>query len=480
MDKPNIICICCDTFRADIVGPGQKLSFVDTPNLDALHSQSVVFDSAFGESQPTLHMRQAFFTGNRTYPYHANPPHRGLASKSPGWHPIPHDQTTLSEKLFEAGYITGLTTDVFHMFKPCGNYHRGFMDWDFIRGQEADPIRRGPLDVVDLTPHVPDDLETTRLHTTLHTYLINVAERQREEDYFTPRVFKSAMRFLEDNYRHGPLFLWVDSFAPHEFWDPPRQFADRYFSDPAAKDFILPQMANHRDRATITQADIERTRALYYGYVSFVDKWAGALLNKVDELGILDESIIVFTSDHGTELADNGHFGKNGHGPRIYNARIPLSFRMPGAELAGTHVEPYVLSHDLHATLLDLAGVDYPEPIQGRGLWPLVTGEADDLHGDQFISSWSAQACVRDRQWAMIVNTVVPGAKPELFHTAEDPYEGTDVAEVNPGVVGERLKALEELLGGPLPATYGHQPDDRNDCSLRRHVEVRQELGMPL
>ena len=57
---------------------------------------------------------------------------------------------------------------------------------------------------------------------------------------------------------------------------------------------------------------------------------------------------------------------------------------------------------------------------------------------------------------------------------------GHDVADTNPEVVAERLKALEELLGGPLPAIYDHQPDDRNDCSLRRHVQVREELGMPL
>jgi len=233
MDKPNVVVICCDTFRADMVGPGQRLSFVETPNLDQLMSQSVVFDSAFGEAQPTLHMRLAFFTGNRTYPYRRDVPHRGLAAASPGWHPIPHDETTLSEKFFEAGYITGFSTDVFHMFKPCCNFHRGFTVWDFIRGQEADPIRRGDLDAIDLTDFVPDGMEELSFRGALHQYLVNVRDRRGEDDYFTPRVFKSAAHFVEDNYRHAPFFLWVDSFAPHEYWDPPMQFADRYFEDPA-------------------------------------------------------------------------------------------------------------------------------------------------------------------------------------------------------------------------------------------------------
>ncbi len=482
MDKPNLVVICCDTFRADLVGPGQRLSFVATPNLDQLMRESVVFDSAFGEAQPTLQMRLAFFTGNRTFPYRKRVPHRGLFAVTPGWHPIPHQETTLAEKLFEAGYVTGFVTDVFHMFKPCGNFHRGFLVWDFIRGQEADPIRRGDLAAVDLTPHVPDDLEPTRLHTTLRNYLINVRDRRREEEYFTPQVFRSAARFVEDNYLHGPFFLWVDSFAPHEFWDPPMHFADRYFADPSAKQFVLPQMANYRDQATVTAADIERTKALYYGYVTFVDKWIGMLLDKLDELRLWDDTIVVFTSDHGTEVDDNGAFGKNEHGPREYCARIPLMIRLPGAERAGTHVQPYVLSHDLHATLLDLVGVDYPEPIEGRSLWPLVTGELDDLHGDTIITSWSSgnRACVRDRQWALIVGLSSPQPQPELFHSAVDPDEGDNAAEQFPDVVADRIARLEDFLGQSLPAQFDEEPDDRNPCNLHRHIELRQNLGLPL
>ena len=480
MKKPNVVCICCDTFRADIVGAGQKLSFVHTPNLDRLMSESVVFDSAFGEAQPTLTMRQAWFTGNRVFPFRNNPPHRGLVSVSPGWHPIPHEQTTLAEKFFEAGYVTGFSTDVFHMFKPCGNYHRGFMVWDFIRGQEADPIRRGDLDAVDLTRHIPRGTEKSGFQGTLHTYLVNVQDRRGEDEYFTPQVFESAARFVEDNYRHGPFFLWADSFAPHEFWDPPMHFADRYFADPEAHDYLLPQIANHPDGVSVTEADIERTKALYYGYVTFVDKWIGRLLEKLDELRLWDDTIVVFTSDHGTEVWDNERFGKNQHGPRIYNARVPLTIRMPGADLAGTRVDPYVLSHDLHATLLDLAGVDYPEAIEGRSFQPLMTGDADDLHGDTIITSWSKFACVRDRDWAMIVNTMVPDPKPELFHTAVDPYEGEDVADVNPEVVRDRLSKLEAFLGQSLPAEYVSQPDSRNDCSIKSHRQVREELNLEL
>lgn len=476
----NLVCICCDTFRADIIGPDQKLSFVETPNLDRLMSESVVFDNAFGEAQATIQMRLAFFTGNRTFPYNSNPGSRGLMCQSLGWHRIPDEHTALAEKLFESGYVTGFMTDVFHMFKPTMNFHRGFMHWEFIRGQEADPLRCGPLDAVDISPYIPPDDEYNPMHDVLRQYLVGIRNRRTEDDYFTPRVFKAAMRFVEDNYRREPFFLWVDSFAPHEFWDPPMQFADRYYADPEARDFILPQFANRRHAATVSPADVERTKALYYGYVTFIDKWIGALLGKLEELGLMDNTIILFTSDHGTELMDNGVFSKNIHGPRIYNHQIPLLVRMPGKEHAGARIQPYVLSHDVHATILDLLGVDWPEPIQGRSAWPLVTGQARDLHGDTIISGWTQTACVRSPQWAMMVDTVTEGAQPKLFHTAADPYEGEDVAGEYPDVVQDCLARLEEYLGAPLPYGYGHQVDMRNQMTLGRHLNIRRALDPPM
>ena len=477
----NIICICCDTFRADIVGPDQKLSFVETPNLDQLMRESVVFDRAYGEAQATIQMRLAFFTGFRTFPYNENPGGRGTMNFCLGWHRIPDSRTTLSEILFDHGYVTGFVTDVFHMFKPNMNFHRGFMHWNFVRGQEADPVHCGPLDAVDISPHVPDDEVDSPRHAGIRQYLIGIQDRRTELDYFTPQVINNAIRFLEDNYRRPPFFLWIDSFAPHEYWDPPTHFADRYYEDPAAKDFILPQIGqNVHGNLKKTESEIERTKALYYGYVTFVDKWIGVLFDKLEEMRLWDDTIVIFTSDHGTELMDNGVFSKNIHGPRNYNHQIPLMIRAPGRQHAGTRVEPFVLSHDLPATILDLLGIEPPEPIEGRSAWPLVTGQAADLHGDTIISGWTQRACVRDREWAYIIDTLAPESGALLFHSAEDPYERKDVAADHPDIVSDRRRKLEDFLGGPLPATYGHQVDRRNVMTLARHLEIRRDLGLPL
>ena len=120
----NIVAICLDTFRNDIVGPGpgKKLSDVRTPFLDDFYSRSVAFEGAYGEGQPTLQMRRAFFTGRRSFPWRYNFDRRGHWHHAPGWHKIPPEQDTLAELLVERGFLTGLVADAYHMFKPTMNY----------------------------------------------------------------------------------------------------------------------------------------------------------------------------------------------------------------------------------------------------------------------------------------------------------------------------------------------------------------------
>ena len=86
------------------------------------------------------------------------------------------------------------------------------------------------------------------------------------------------------------------------------RFADQYFKAEGVKDYIYPQMV--QDYKTLTDDEIRRTKALYYGYVTFVDKWIGYLLSALTDLGLWEDTVICFVSDHGTELMDHNQFGK--------------------------------------------------------------------------------------------------------------------------------------------------------------------------
>ena len=134
----NIIFITIDSLRADFVGVNGN-DWIRTPNLDRFANAGVLFKRAYPESIPTLQVRRALFTGRRCYPFSDWVFDPQLPN--PGWVPVPKDQKVLAEILAEQGYRTALVTDVFHTFRPNMNFHRGFDEWRWIRGQEYDRIR---------------------------------------------------------------------------------------------------------------------------------------------------------------------------------------------------------------------------------------------------------------------------------------------------------------------------------------------------
>ena len=451
----NLIVICLDTFRADMVGPGRKMSYVQTPNLDRLAAESVSFERAFGEGQPTLQMRRAFFTGRRSFPWRYNFDRRGHWHHAPGWHKIPPDQDTLAEILVERGFLTGLVADTYHMFKPTMNYTRGFCTYDFVRGQETDNWRGGTLAMIEEqlarhTHHPPEEASFP-----LKQYLWNQRGRQAEEDYQCARVFRSAVDWLDDNAANAPFFLWIDSFDPHEPWDPPTAYADRYYAyGPEVKnpvDYIYP---NNDDA---TPEEQERIKALYCGEVTLVDKWVGVLLQKLDQLGLWDDSIVILISDHGTQLNDQTHFGKGADALHPFNTRIPLYVRHPSGPRE-FKVDAFVQSHDLLPTVLRLLDVPYAN-VDGQDAWALVTGERAQLR-DHVVIGWAGfvsgpaggRASVRDDEWNYVTTVHQEDPAPELYHLPTDPDERVNVHDQHPDVVALQRRRLEAVVGQPLPA----------------------------
>ena len=452
----NLIVICLDTFRADLVGPGRKMSYVETPNLDRLASESVSFERAFGEGQPTLQMRRAFFTGRRSFPWRYNFDRRGHWHHAPGWHKIPPEQDTLAEILVERGYMTGLVADVYHMFKPTMNYTRGFCTYEFLRGQETDNWRGGTLDMIEaqMRRHSRDPEEGAR-RLALVQYLWNQRHRKRPEDYQCARVFRAAMDWLDDNAANAPFFLWIDSFDPHEPWDPPTEYADRYYRyGPEVErpiDFIYP---NNRDA---TPEEQERTKALYCGEVTFVDEWVGAFLRKLSALDLWQDTIVMFTSDHGTQLCDQTRFGKGPDELHPFNTQIPWTIRHPDGP-RGLTIDAFVQSHDLLPTVMRLLDVPYAN-VDGQDAWALVAGEREQLR-DHAVIGWAGfvsgpaggRASVRDDEWNYVVSVHEEDPHPELYHLASDPGEVHNVHDAHPEVAARQRRRLEAVVGQPLPA----------------------------
>ena len=183
------------------------------------------------------------------------------------------------------------------------NFSRGFAHLDFVRGQESDNWRTGDPRLIEdqLRQHVREPINW-QLHAGLVNYLLNQRHRRSEDDYSCARVFRSACEWLNDNHTVGPFFLWIDSFDPHEPWDPPPGYADEYLPDYSGKDFITPGAAS--ETGDPTEEELRRIKALYLGEVTFVDKCIGQLLSKIEDLKLRDDTLVVLLSDHGTQLRD--------------------------------------------------------------------------------------------------------------------------------------------------------------------------------
>jgi arylsulfatase A-like enzyme len=404
----------------------------------------------------------------RSYPWCYNFDRRGHWHHAPGWHKIPPHQDTLAEVLLDDGYYTGMVADAYHMFKPTMNYTRGFVAYDFIRGQESDNWRAGTTDAVtdQIKRHVREPIDWAR-HATLTQYLMNQGTRAREDDYQAARVFRSACDWLRGGAANTPFFLWIDSFDPHEPWDPPVKYADAYCPDYDGLDFIMPG-AMHQEPGP-TDLEIERTKALYLGECSFVDHWFGTLMETLDELKLIDDTIIIVLSDHGTEIMDDAEFGKGTNNQRPYNTRIVWYMRHPGGP-HGKQIDAYVQSHDLMPTILDL--LDIERPMEGMSAWPLVTGETDSQR-DHIVGAWalfgqgnaSGLVSVRDDRWRYTIVDSDPEAEPELYDLAADPAERTNVASDHPDVLDRQRERVEAVVGKPLPV---------------RHVEVCDPSPSPM
>ena len=225
-----MVLIIIDSLRKDHVGAYGNDKII-TPNLDALAKDSLLFSRAY----PSPYRRSAR-GGPYTRPQDLALQRLGSAQGEDiilqGWQPIPNYQTTLAEMMQAAGYGTYLVTDNMHQFKPSYNIHRGFDVFDFFRGQTTDnykPAWTYPKDKVDqalLKGNIP------AMTGQMRQYFANVKERKTEADWFSPMVFSQAAEYLDVLSKGGPFFLTVDSYDPHEPWDPPEKYVEMYDDGP--------------------------------------------------------------------------------------------------------------------------------------------------------------------------------------------------------------------------------------------------------
>ncbi len=397
----NQILVILDSLRKDHVGAYGN-SWIHTPNLDTFARDAVVFDQAFPESLPTLPVRRALATGVRTFPFRHYVRHRGDHVAVFGWQPIPEEQVTLAEILQRRGINTTFITDTYHQFKPSMNFHRGFNQFLWIRGQETDCYKTGG-DVDDIIePHLFSKTEyTMRQVAFLERYFRNVKHRQSEADYFAPRVFSEGITWLEENYKH-PFFLVVDSFDPHEPWDPPEYYRTLY---PPARNYTGAKIITSLYGSTdpYTPEEMQYMQACYAGEVSMVDTWFGRFLGKLDALGLRDSTMVTVISDHGHQLGQHNITGKVPWG--LYPELVDLVLMVRGPQFPPHRVSNLVYNLDVTPTILAQQGASATAPtMDGQDLTPLLINNPGWLTRKHITVGFALFILARTEQHAYITD----------------------------------------------------------------------------
>src|SRR5262249_20554180 len=210
--KRNVIVIVSDSMRRDALECyGGR--WVRTPRLSAFAKTAVLCDKAFLSSFPTVPCRHDLLTGQYTFTFK---PWSALGSRT----------VTLPEVLRSAGMYTALVADTPYPYFPENGYQRGFDHVHIVRGQERDPFARVALPVT--LPCNAEKLRDGDWAVTQYLRNVAVARRKVEEDYFSARTLREAAAWLDKSHRRQPFFLFVDTFDPHEPWDPPKSYVDLY------------------------------------------------------------------------------------------------------------------------------------------------------------------------------------------------------------------------------------------------------------
>jgi len=448
-----VVVILADSWRWDHFGFNGN-DWIRTPMLDEFSKECAIFDNLYVEGLPTLPQRTAAFTGRYTFPFR-------------GWGSLEPTDERLSHILLANGVYPALIGDSLPLFMRGHGFTDSFAHVEFM---SVDRLGRCPKgeEGTEFSRLYPPGREINSPH--LRPYLRLVASWKSEEDYMMAQTAKAAMRWLDGYDRKRPFMLWVDMFDPHEPWLPPEKYWRRYYPDYEGQ--LLPAAPDLRmEGFYLSEEEVRCTRALYAGTCTLVDKWVGALIQHLRAIGLMDETMVVFTSDHGEPLGD----GKWGHGlwrkfrPWPYEelAHAPLLVRHPEGYGRGRRLDGFVQSCDMAPTVLDAFGLRPTEGMHGKSILPMVTGEVKAIrefavaahHGGAHRGAGRESRSIRTKQWAYMYwpdwpqdaepKDSLEKKAPELYRRDGDLTEQHDVLAEFPEVGRElelRLRRFEDEL----------------------------------
>lgn len=400
----HVILIIVDTLRADAVSCYNN-SHDLTPNIDAMARDSIVFKQAFSAGPWTLPSVGSIMTGLS--------PMVHLATRLPTQLPSACD--TLAERLVNNGYHTAAIGDN-AILGPISNIDQGFVEYTFYPRKTGTSLFE-------------------RLVTTICPGILS-AQASTEE------LTNMALSWIDANHNKD-FFFWLHYFDPHMEYRPPEQ----YLPDATPPKRIGNAFADFNAVRTghfyPNRTERQWIRALYNSEVRYVDDNIGRVLQRLKELGIYDDALIIFTSDHGEEFWE--HNGLE-HGHTLYNEllAVPLIVKLPGGVLHKIIDEP-VTCTSITPTILDLCGIDYQDEHFSAGSLVSFWASPERAPLPQPLVAtglyyYSKRAAVLFDQFKYIRN--LETGREELYDIEQDPAELSDISHSTP----EKVQQARALL----------------------------------
>jgi len=375
MKRPNILLINTDQQRWDALGANGNPE-IYTPNLDRLAAEGINLDRFFVQNAVCMPSRVSMLTGQ--YPATLGILRNGV--------PVPPDTVVLPRMLRNYGYVSA-NIGKLHFLPHANRDHREtHPDYGFDHleisdepGPYADAYRawvqrKAPdqMDLISLglppativwqrTMGIDDGIR----HPEERFPKRAIPFRGRNDVTHSAFVAEQTIEFLRQ-HRDGPFLCLSGFYSPHSPWVAPQEFIDLYDPDTLTLPEFPSEVDARRSDDAYSDKELRSARQGYYAMVSEVDHHVGRILDCLDELGLRDDTIVVFTSDHGEWLGEHLKYGK-GYPGHDCVSRVPLIVRWPGGiAQPGRTFSGLVEAVDLVPTLLELAGVAVPYQVQGR------------------------------------------------------------------------------------------------------------------
>lgn len=340
-----------DTLSRRMLSPYGN-SDVYTPNFKRLEKKTVTFDQSWVGSMPCMPARRELHTGRYNFLHRS-------------WGPLEPFDDSMPEILSKNGIYTHLVTDHNHYFKDGGStYHTRYSSYEFVRGQEGD-FWKG--EVAD--PYIPDYIGGHHVKEVMKHEFINRKYMSEVEDFPQVKTFQYGLEFIEKNYKEDHWFLQIECFDPHEPFNVPEKFLEMYSdNDYDGPHFDWPSYG----RVSETREQVEQCRNYYKALITMCDESLGKVLDKMDELDLWKDTMLIVNTDHGLLMGEHDWWGKCVQ--PFYNevARTPLFIWDPRSKRKGVRSQSLVQIIDLAPTLLDFFNVEIPKNMQGKPLREVI------------------------------------------------------------------------------------------------------------